>query len=147
MIPITRKEFKELLERWQALEAQLTARLDLEAENRALQAAVHAKEQELTQRESDIGRLKNDLLQQKRAWERELAAARLLLEEKVALLERKHAEQLAMAQEFHERQLLLERERFVERAKRGRDRLRSQLADFERREGFWARLLRMFTWS
>jgi hypothetical protein len=147
VVPITRQEFQDLLDRLGALEEQLAKRLDLGQKNQELHQALLAAEQEAMARCAEVERLKNELLVQKRAWERELESQQRLQQEKEALLRQETADKLALAQKFHDRQLLLEQERYLERSGRERERTARQLDDMHRDEGFWARVMRLLTWS
>lgn len=147
VIPINRKEFQDLLDRLAGLEAQLTKRLDLGQENQELRSALRAAERELDVKIAEVERLQNELLLQKHAWEKELDSRQRLHEEKESLLRREAADKLALAQQFHDRQLSLEKERYLERFSREKERVHRQLGDYQREESFWARVMRLLTWS
>jgi hypothetical protein len=147
VIPITQKEFQDLLDRLGSLEEQLVKRLDLGHEHQELHKALRAAEQELAVRTAEVERLKKELLVQKRAWERELESQQRLQQEKEALLRQETADKLALAQKFYDGQLRLEKERYLERSGRERERVERHLDDLHRDEGFWARVMRLLTWS
>jgi hypothetical protein len=147
VIPISRKEFKELLDRLRTLEERLTERMELEQKHRELLEQLRGTEQQLAQRVLEVERLKNELVQQKRVWEKELEGQRRLLEEKMALVRQESSEKLIMAQQYYDKQLQLNQENYHERSGREKDRFRQKLVDYQRQEGLWARLMRMITWS
>jgi hypothetical protein len=147
VIPINRKEFLNLLDRLTGLEEQLAKRLDLGQENQELRGALRAAEQELAAKTAEVQNLKNDLLLQKHAWEKELKSRQRLHDEKESLLRQEAADKLALAQQFYDRQLSLEKERYLERFTREKERVHRQLGDYQSEEGFWARVMRLLTWS
>jgi hypothetical protein len=147
VIPVTRKEFQDLLDRLASLEEQLTNRFELGRENLELRNSLRAAEQELAARIAEVERLKSELLLQKRAWEKELESQQRLQLEKEALLRQEGGDKLVLAQQFYDRQLALERDRYLERSGREKERVDRQLDDFHRDEGFWARVMRLLTWS
>ena len=147
VIPINRKEFLDLLDRLGGLEEQLAKRLDLGQENQELRSALRAAELELAMKLAEVERLKSELLLQKHAWEKELESRQRLHEEKETVLRREAADKLALAQQFYDRQLSLEKERYLERFSREKERVHRQLGDFQREEGLWARVMRLLTWS
>ncbi len=146
MIPISRKEFQDLLERLTVLEQQLAQRLDLAQENQDIRAAMRVAEQELAARTLEVERLKNELLLQKRVWEKEVERVQQSATERELILRQEGAEKLALAQEFFDRQARLEKERYLERSIRERDRIDRQLDDYHRDESLWSRFMRLLTW-
>jgi hypothetical protein len=146
-IPISRKEFKDLLDRLGTLEARLAERLEMERKHQQVQELLRSTEHELAMRVFEVERLKNELVQQKRVWEKELEGQRRLLEEKVALIKQESSEKLLLAQQYFDKQLHLEQQTYNERSGRERDRFRQKLGDYERQESLWTRLIRMVTWS
>lgn len=147
MIPISRKEFQDLLERLAVLEQQLAQRLDLAQENQDIRAAMRVAEQELAARTLEVERLKNELLLQKRVWEKEVERVHRSATEKELILRQEAAEKLALAQEFLDRQVQLEKERYLERSIRERDRIDRQMDDYHRDESLWSRFMRLLTWN
>jgi hypothetical protein len=147
VIPITRKEFQDLLERLTVLELQLSQRLDLAQENQDMRAALRVAERELAAKTLEVERLKNELLLQKRVWEKEVERARQSAMERESILRQEAAEKLALAQGFLDRQAQLEKERYLERSIRERDRIDRQLDDYHRAESLWSRFMRLLTWS
>jgi hypothetical protein len=146
LIPISRKEFQDLLERLTVLEQQLAQRLDLAQENQDMRRALRVAEQELAARTLEVERLKNELLLQKRVWEKEVERVQKSATERESILRQEGAEKLALAQEFFDRQARLEKERYLERSIRERDRIDRQLDDYHRDESLWSRFMRLLTW-
>jgi hypothetical protein len=147
LIPISRKEFQDLLERLAVLEQQLAQRLDLAQENQDIRAAMRVTEQKLAARTLEVERLKNELLLQKRVWEKEVERVHRSATEKELILRQEAAEKLALAQEFLDRQVQLEKERYLERSIRERDRIDRQMDDYHRDESLWSRFMRLLTWN
>jgi hypothetical protein len=147
IIPISRKEFKELIDRLGTLEVRLADRMELEHKYREILEELRGTEQQLVQRVLEVERLRNELVQQKRVWEKELEGQRRLLEENVALIKQESVEKLIMAQQYYDKQLQLHQESHNERSGREKDRFRQKLVDYQRQESFWSRLMRMITWS
>ncbi|HBD10295.1 MAG TPA: hypothetical protein DCZ69_18750 [Syntrophobacteraceae bacterium] len=147
MDPITRKEFQDLLERLAGLERQLVQVLELSKENQGLRTELRAAEQELAVKTLEVERLKNDLLHQKHVWEKEVERVQKSAAERESLLRQDAAEKLALAQQFFDRQVQLEKERYLERSLREKDKLDRQLDDYQQDESWWSRLLRLLTWN
>jgi len=147
VIPITRKEFQDMLGRLAGLEERLANRFTLEQENQELRNALRATEQELAARIAEVERLNNELLLQKHAWEKELQSQQRLQRDKEAWLRQEAADKLLMAQQFYDRQLRSETERYLERSSREKERVDRRLDEFQRDEGLWARVMRLLTWS
>jgi hypothetical protein len=145
--PITRKEFQDLLERLAGLERQLVQVLELSKENQGLRTELRAAEQELAVKTLEVERLKNDLLHQKHVWEKEVERVQKSAAERESLLRQDAAEKLALAQQFFDRQVQLEKERYLERSLREKDKLDRQLDDYQQDESWWSRLLRLLTWN
>ncbi len=147
MIPVTRKEFQDLLERLTGLEQQLLQRLDLSQENEQLRSALRTAEQELAAKILEVERLKNELLLQKRVWEKEVERVQQSAVERESMLRQGAVEKLALAQQFFDRQVQVEKERYLERSLREREKLDHRLDAYHQDESWWSRLMRLLTWS
>jgi hypothetical protein len=147
LIAAAEKAIQDLLERLIGLEQQLLQRLDLSRENQELRSALRTAEQDLTAKILEVERLKNDLIVQKHVWEKEVERVRQSAAEREPLLRQETTEKLALAQQFFDRQLRAEKERYLERSYREKDKLDRRLDDYHRDESWWSRFLRLLTWS
>ena len=147
LIASAEREIQDLLERLIGLEQLLSQRLDLSQENQQLRSALRTAEQELTAKILEVERLKNDLIVQKHVWEKEVERVRQSAVERDSMLRQETSEKLALAQQFFDRQLQAEKERYLERSYREKDKLDRRLDDYHRDESWWSRFLRLLTWS
>jgi len=147
LISASPKEIQDLLERLIGLEQQLLQRLDLSQENQQLRSALRTAEQELTAKILEVERLKNDLVVQKHVWEKEVERVQRSSAERESTLRQDATEKLTLAQQFFDRQLQVEKERYLERSLRERDKLDRRLDAYHQDESWWSRFLRLLTWS
>jgi excisionase family DNA binding protein len=116
-------------------------------ENQSLHEAVVQHQQEISKKELEIAKLQRDLLSQQRIHEKEIQEHKVRFEEKWALMQQHTADQLARGREVHERMLEEERRSWSDRLVQEQERFAHKLAEIRSQEGFWARLMRMITWS
>ena len=147
MISATGEEILDLLERLSGLEQRLLERLDLSQENQQLRSALRTAEQELTAKILEVERLKNDLVVQKHVWEMEVERVQRSASERESHLREEATEKLALAQQFFDRQLRVEKERYLECSLRERDMLDRRLDAYQQHESWWSRFLRLLTWN
>lgn len=138
---------RPLTERIEAMEKELLERLDLLCENRKISEELRRKEGEIARKEVEIETLKRDLVYQKRLLEKEIEDRMRSLDEKWALMDREVAERVARERDEFENRLARERSIWSERLVREQEKYAAGLAELQTKEGFWARLVRMLTWS
>jgi excisionase family DNA binding protein len=136
-----------IVSRLAALEAQISEKWQLLAENQRLHQLIHEQEQELAERKLEIEKMRRDLVYQRRLCEKELEDRRQALQEKWALLEKEASERTAQDRKRLEERLIEERNIWSERLAQEQERFAQQLAAMRNQEGFWARLMKMITWS
>lgn len=138
---------RPVLDRIESMEKEFSEKLDLLAENRRLSGEVRRLDQELARRDVEIEKFKSELVYQKRLLEKEIEDRRRALEERWALMDREVSDRVAREREEFERRLASERSIWSERLKQGEEKFASDLAELQKKEGFWSRLIRMLTWS
>jgi hypothetical protein len=136
-----------ILERLTAVEKQLADGRGLLEDSRRYFQELRRKEQELLEKELEIERLKRDLYYQKRLCDKEMEDHSRVLEEKVLLLEKDLEFRISQERELFDRRLASEQELWAEKLAGEQEACGRRLAEAKRREGFWARLVRMLTWS
>jgi excisionase family DNA binding protein len=138
---------EDISRRLMALEGQIMEKWQLSVENQRLHQLILEQGQELAERKLEIEKLRRDLVYQKRLCEKELEDRRQALQEKWALIEKEMAERMAQDRERLEQRLIEERNLWTERLAEEQERYARQLAAMHNQEGFWARLMKMITWS
>jgi hypothetical protein len=140
----TLKFFSDRLE---ILEKSMLERKLLQKENQSLQEALVQQQREISQKELEIAKLQRDLLYQQRIHEKEIQEHALRFEEKSALVQQQAADRWARERERIEQVLEEERRLWSDRLAQEQERYAHKLAEIRSQEGFWARLMRMITWS
>jgi excisionase family DNA binding protein len=138
---------RPVLERLSALERQLSERLDVIDENRRLAEEIRKSEQQIALRDQELEKLKRDLLYQKKIFEKELQDYAKLLDEKWAVREQEVEDRIDREREGFEQRLVLEKSVWSERLAQEQEKHAACLADAQRGQGFWAKIVRMLTWS
>lgn len=138
---------RPVLDRIVSLERELAERLDLLAENRKLTADVHRLDQDVTRKDAEIEKLKNDLVYQKRLLEKEIEDRMRVLDEKWAMMDKEVSDRVARERDEFEKRLAAERNLWSERLRQEEERYAVELAEMQKKEGFWSRLVKMLTWS
>ncbi len=138
---------RPVLDRMAALEAQVAEKLDLLAENRRLTEEIRHADRELASKDTEIEKLKRDLVYQKKLLEKEIEDRMRVLDEKWALMDREVSERIAREREEFEARLARERSTWSDRLAAEQEKFEADLARMRSKEGFWTRLLRMLTWS
>jgi excisionase family DNA binding protein len=142
---------KEALEtignRLAAVEAQIAEKWQLVTDNQRLQELLHEHVRHMAEKDLEIEKLRRDLVYQKRLFEKELEDHRLAFEEKRALIAKEASEKIAHERELLEQRLIQEQHLWSERLAQEQERFAQRLAAMRDQEGFWARLMKMITWS
>lgn len=164
-----RDAFERIDARLAVLESQLLEKWQMVVENQRLQEQLRDLNRQLAEKELELEKLHRDLIYQQRLAAKEIEGHRLAFQEQLARMETAAAERAAMERErteqtlSHERQswtaqlarereqaeqtLDQERRNWSERLAQEQERVAQTLAAARNREGFWARLVRMITWS
>lgn len=130
-----------------ALEAQIVEQRRMIAENQRLQESLREHVRHMADKDLEIEKLRRDLVYQKRLCDKELEDRRMALEEKRALMAREAAEKVAREREILEQRLVQEQRIWSERLAQEQENFARKLTAMRDGEGFWARLMRMITWS
>ncbi len=138
---------RPVLDRIAALETQVAEKLDLLSENRNMADEIRHMERELALKDTEIEKLKRDLVYQKKLLEKEIEDRMRVLDEKRALMDREISERISREREEFEARLARERSTWSDRLAAEQEKFKTDLARMRSKEGFWARLLRMLTWS
>ena len=138
---------RPVLERLTALEEDLSEKFGFLEENRRLFSEIRRIEQELSKRDHELERLQQDLVYQKRLFEKEIQDYARLLDEKWAVREQETEDRLERQSEEFEQRLEIERNIWSEKLDREQERSAAALAEAQRRQGLWSRFVRMLTWS
>lgn len=109
--------------------------------------AIRQKERELAEKTVEIEKLKRDLLYQQRLHKKELEDQRQMLQEKWSLMEKELAERIARERAHFEYLLSEEKRLWSEKLAREQELFSQKLTQMTQQEGFWARLIKMITWS
>lgn len=138
---------RPLAERISSLEREISEKLDLVAENRQLTLELRQKDRDIAIRDTEIEKLKRDLLYQKRLLEKEVEDRTRVLDEKRALMDREVAARIARERDEFDRRLEEERKSWAERLARIQEEDAAREAELLTKQGFWTRFLKMLTWS
>lgn len=160
---------EDIRARLAALEHQLTEKWQVAAENQRLSQLLREQDRQLAEKGLELEKLHRDLLYQQRLAEKALEDQQVAFQERVTRMEqeanartaqeRERAEQalvseqqrwadkLAQERERAEQLLARERQRCADKLAQEQERFARMLAAVRDQEGFWARLVRMITWS
>jgi excisionase family DNA binding protein len=130
-----------------AVEAQIVEGRQTASEIQRLQDLLLEHGRQIADKDLEIEKLRRDLVYQKRLCEKELEDRRLALEEKRALIAKEAAEKVAREREILEQRLVQEQRIWSERLAQEQENFARKLTEMRDGEGFWARLMRMITWS
>jgi excisionase family DNA binding protein len=136
-----------ILNRLASLEAQVTEKWHMGAENQRLHELVREQDRQLAEKDLEIEKLRRDLLYQKRLGEKEIEDHRRAMEEKLVLMEQEASKRAAHERELLDQRLTEERRIWSERVAQEQERFAQKLLAMRQQEGFWSRLMRMITWS
>jgi excisionase family DNA binding protein len=136
-----------ILNRLASLEAQIVEKGQMGAENQSLHQLVREQDRQLAEKDLEIEKLRRDLVYQKRLCDKEIEDRRLALEERWALMEQEASKRAAQERELLEQRLIQERNIGSERLAQQQERFAQEVAAMRNQEGFWARLMKMITWS
>jgi excisionase family DNA binding protein len=144
---LPKEMLRPIMYRLAAMQKQLEERLELFEENQRLHEELLGKEREQLRKENEVAELRRDLAYHKRVLEKELEDAKIVLEEKWAVLQKEASERLALERARCD-EVLEQRERYwTEKLAEEQARFVRQLEDARSREGLWSRLIKMMTWS
>ncbi len=141
-----------------ALERQLADKWERVDENQRLHERLHHQDRQLATQELELERLRRDLLYQQRLAAKEIEDQRQACEERLTRMEQEAAATIARERDQAEAALAQERQRWSEKLAQQEQAWSEKLAQEQERfarmltatrnqEGFWARLVRMITWS
>lgn len=152
-----------------ALENQLLEKWQMVVENQRLHQLLRDQDRQLAEKDLELEKLRRDLLYQQRLAEKELEDQRLAFQERFTRMEQEAtirttqerertekalaherqswADNLAREREQTEQILAQERQHWAEKLAQEQERFARMLATVRSQEGFWARLVRMITWS
>jgi len=134
-----------LAERISVLEKALSEKVDILAENKRLELELHKAHLDLADRDLEIEKLKEAATGQKAPTEdKDRLKA---LSEEWARMERELTERISQERDEFETVLQAERNLWAERLANERSRFGSELEELRKKEGFWARIVRMITWG
>lgn len=136
-----------VLDRMSVIEERLEHFAKLMSENSQLAEELRDRELELSLQKNEVERLRHQLEVQRRDHEKEIEAQARVFQEKCSLLERETSETIAKEREHLENQLSQEKRRWTERLAQEKENFTQRLLELQRQEGFWARLMKMMTWS
>jgi excisionase family DNA binding protein len=118
-----------VLNRLTALEAQVTEKWRMDAENQRLHEVMREQDRQLAEKNLDMEKLQRDLVYQKRLGEKEIEDHRQALEEKLALIEKEASKRVARERELLEQKLALMEEEASKRAAHERELLEQRLIE------------------
>ncbi len=130
-----------------AVEGQIAEERLMFAENQRLHELLRERDRQLSEKDLEIDKLRRDLVYQKRLCEKELEDLQSVLAEKWTVKEKEVSEKIARERELLEQRLLQEQNICSERLAREQERFAQRLVQMRSEEGFWARLVKMITWS
>ena len=144
---LSREMLRPVMYRLTALQKQLEENLELFKENQRLNEELRQKERELSLKDYEIEKLKNDQVYQRRLLDKELEDHQKILEEKWAVLQKDASERIAQERGHMDEMLAMLERRWTEKLAEEKEGFVRQLAEAGRREGLWTRLIKMMTWS
>jgi|WetSurMetagenome_2_1015567.scaffolds.fasta_scaffold16397_2 excisionase family DNA binding protein len=130
-----------------AVEGQIAEGRLMFAENQRLHEVLRERERQMAEKDLEIDKLRRDLVYQKRLWEKELEDLRRALEGEWAVKEKEVSEKIAHERELLEQRLIQEQNVWSERLAQEQERFAQRVVQLRSEEGFWARLVKMITWS
>jgi excisionase family DNA binding protein len=144
--PIT-EALKAIGSRLAAVEGQIAEQRQMVTENQRLHELLRQHDRQMAEKDVEIEKLRRDLVYQKKLCEKELEDRRLAIEDKWMLMEKEASERIARERELLEQRLIQEQRIWSERFAQEQERCAQRLAAMHNQEGFWARLMKMITWS
>ncbi len=138
---------QSLAEQLRLLQSTLDEKWDLLARNQHLHLEILRLKEEITRQEVEIQSLRRDLSQQQSSHEREMEEYQRRLQERYNQQQTETSRRLATEKARFEERLVWTENRCSEALERAREDHAQALARAMEREGFWARLVRMMTWS
>ena len=142
------KEALDLMSaRLAALESQLVDKWQIVVENQRLHQLLRDQDRRLAEKDLEIEKLRRDLVYQQRLCDKELEDHHLASQERQRLVERAASESAAQESQRLEQALVQERQIWSQKLAQEQERFAQMLASMRNQEGFWARLMRMITWS
>ena len=136
-----------LIERISELERQFAEKLDLLAENKRLALQLQQAHLDIAGRDTEIEKLRGDMVHQKKLLEKEIEDRTRLLDEKSPLIELEVSERVSREREQFETILQAERTLWSERIAHEQHVFEAEIAKLQAKQGLLARLMRMLTWS
>jgi excisionase family DNA binding protein len=133
--------------RLSAVEGQIAEQRQLLAENQRLHELLRQHDRQMAEKDIEIEKLRRDLIYQQKLCEKELEDHRQAVAEKCVLSEREASERIARERELLEQRLIQEQHLWSERLAQEQERCAQRLVAMHNQEGFWARLMKMITWS
>ena len=135
-----------LVERISTLEKALSEKLDFLAENKRIELELDRAHLDIADRDAEIEKLKGGMTGRTLV-EREAEDRVRALDEERAQMEREVSERISRERDEFETILQAERTLWSERLAKERSRFEAELEQLKKKEGFWARIVRMLTWS
>jgi excisionase family DNA binding protein len=141
------KGLEDVVERLTMLEGQLHELSLLLHKNNACFQELREKDALIALKESESEKLRRDILYQQRICEKEMEHCRKQYEAQCALLRDEFAEKLALERHHHEEKLAGEKALWSERLMSEQESFNLKLLHVKDREGLWAKLVKMMTWT
>ncbi len=138
---------EDIKDRLAALEHQLTEKWQVAAENQHLSQLLREQDRQMTEKGLELEKLHRDLLYQQRLAEKALEDQRAAFQEQLTRMEQDANARTAQERERAEQLLAQERQHWSEKLAQEQERFARMLATARNQDGFWARLVRMITWS
>jgi len=149
--PVVADSYRDALDlintRLAELESQLGDKWQMVEENQRLHQLLRDQDRQLAEKDLEIERLRRDLVYQKRLFDKELEDERLASQERERRTARATSESMAQEGQRLEQAVARERQIWAEKLAQEQERFAQMLASMRNQEGFWARLVRMITWS
>jgi excisionase family DNA binding protein len=143
----TSKGLEMVMDRLTILEKQVQDLASLIRENNDHFHELREKDALLAQKEVELEKLRRDILYQQRICEKEIEHCRKHHDEQCALSREEFAEKLALERHYLEEKLAVENAIWSERLAREQESFNLKLLEIKEREGLWAKLVKMMTWS
>jgi excisionase family DNA binding protein len=138
---------EKVLDRLTSIEGQVEDLFSIVRENYGLFHELREKDALLALKEVELEKLQRDLLYQKRICDKEIEHHRKHYEEQSALLKEENSEKIALERRHFEEKLAAENARWAERLSGEQENFNLKLSRIKEREGLWAKLVKMMTWS
>jgi len=136
-----------LIERISDLERQFAETLDLLAENRRLTQQLHQAQLDIAGRDTEMEKLRGDMVYQKKLLEKEVEDRARLLDEKSEFMDREASERVSRERDQFETILQAERTLWSERVAHEQHVFEAEIAKLQAKQGLFTRLMKMLTWS